>query len=79
MLEEKYLHADETKIEVMNEKGKNTTDSFMWVYGTYKDSKIPIRSLNISPQVNGDHPKKFLRISWISNNGLFRQNSYSDI
>lgn len=61
MLEEKYLHADETKIEVMNEKGrKNTTDSFMWVYGTYKDSKIPIRIFEYQPTRNGDHPKKFL-------------------
>lgn len=61
MLQEKYLHADETKIEVMNEKGrKNTTDSFMWIYGTCKESKIPIRIFEYQPTRNGDHPKKFL-------------------
>jgi len=31
LLNEKYLHADETKDQVMNEEGrKNTTDSYMW-------------------------------------------------
>lgn len=61
MLTEKYLHADETRIQVMNEKGrKNTTDSFMWVYATYKDSKIPIRIFEYHPTRNGDHAKKFL-------------------
>ena len=43
MLEAKYLHADETVMQVMAEPGrKNTTKSYMWVYGTYKDSKTPI-------------------------------------
>lgn len=62
MLKEKYLHADETRIQVMNEKGrKNTTDSFMWVYGTYKDSKFPIRIFEYHPTRNGDHAKEFLK------------------
>ena len=62
MLEEKYLHADETTIEVMNEEErKNTADSYMWVYGTYKDSKMPIRIFEYKPTRNGDHPKEFLK------------------
>ena len=62
MLEEKYLHADETKVQVLNEKDrKNTTNSFMWVYGTYKDSKFPMRIFEYQPTRNGDHAKDFLK------------------
>ena len=36
LLLENYIHADETRVQVMNEEGrKNTTDSYMWLYGTY--------------------------------------------
>lgn len=62
MLEEKYLHADETRVQVLNEKDrKNTADSFMWVYGTYKDSKFPIRIFEYHPTRNGEHAKEFLK------------------
>lgn len=61
LLEEKYIHADETRIQVLNEKGrKNTSDSYMWVYGTYKDSKTPIRIFEYQPTRNGNHAKTFL-------------------
>jgi transposase len=62
LVEENYIHADETKIQVMNEENrKNTTDSFMWVYATYKDSKTPIRIFEYRPTRNGDHAKEFLK------------------
>lgn len=62
MLEEEYLHADETRVQVLNEKDrKNTTDSFMWVYGTYKDSKFQIRIFEYHPTRNGDHARDFLK------------------
>ena len=62
MLKEKYIHADETRIQVMNEENrKNTTDSFMWVYGTYRDSKTPIRIFEYHPTRNGDHAREFLK------------------
>ncbi|MEN6314191.1 MAG: IS66 family transposase [Clostridiaceae bacterium] len=62
LLQEKYIHADETKIQVMNEEGrKNTTDSYMWVYGTYKDSKKPIRIFEYQQTRNGRHPQEFLK------------------
>ncbi|MFA9378188.1 MAG: IS66 family transposase [Lachnotalea sp.] len=61
LLEETYLHADETRIQVMNENNrKNTTDSYMWVYGTYNDSKTPIRLFEYQPTRSGKHPKDFL-------------------
>lgn len=35
LLEERCLHADETPIQVHNEKGrKNTSKSYMWVYAS---------------------------------------------
>jgi hypothetical protein len=33
LLEQNYIHADETPVQVLNEPGrKNTTMSYMWVY-----------------------------------------------
>lgn len=44
LLEQNYLHADETPIQVMNEKDKkNTTKSYMWVYSTSSHSDKQIR------------------------------------
>lgn len=40
LLKEQYLHCDETPVQVLQEPGhKNTTDSYMWVYSTAKNSK----------------------------------------
>jgi transposase len=62
LLKEKYLHADETRVQVMNETDrKNTTDSYMWVYGTYAGSKNPIRLFDYQPTRGGRHPQKFLK------------------
>ena len=56
------LHADETVMQVMNEPGrKNTTKSYMWVYGTYKDSKTPIRIFEYQPTRSGENARKFLQ------------------
>jgi len=49
LLQDKYLHADETTVQVLNEEGrKNTTDSYMWVYSSgqacrtsYPDFRVP--------------------------------------
>lgn len=41
-LEAKHLHADETKLQVMNETSrKNTTNFYMWVYETGKHGIRP--------------------------------------
>lgn len=43
LLKEKYLHADETRVQVMIESDReNTTDSYLWVCGSYAGSKNPI-------------------------------------
>lgn len=62
LLEDKYLHADETPVQVMNEPGrKNTTDSYMWVYSTGKYSEHPIRIFEYQPGRSGDYPMNFLK------------------
>jgi transposase len=61
LLQEKYLHADETKVQVMKEKNrKNTTLSYMWAYVSYKDSKTPVRIFEYHPGRSGDYAKAFL-------------------
>jgi transposase len=60
-LEEKFIHVDETPVQVMNETGrKNTTDSYMWVYSTGKYTEHPIRILEYQPGRSGNYPQKFL-------------------
>jgi hypothetical protein len=39
---------------------KNTSESYMWVYSTYKDSKTPIRLFDYKPSRSGDCPQEFL-------------------
>lgn len=61
LLEQKYLHIDETPVQVMNEKDrKNTTDSYMWVYCSIKNSERPIRQFVYQPGRSGVFPQKFL-------------------
>jgi len=62
LLQEKYIHCDETPVQVMNEVGrKNTTDSYMWVYSTGKYGKHPIRIFEYQPGRNGKYPQEFLK------------------
>lgn len=61
LLEQKYLHIDETPVQVLNEPGrKNTSDSYMWVYCSIKDSSQPIRIFDYQPGRSGKFPQKFL-------------------
>jgi transposase len=61
LLEEKYIHVDETPIRVMNEEGrKNTSDSYMWVYSTGKYAKNAIRIFEYQPGRKGIYPQEFL-------------------
>ena len=62
LLQEKYLHSDETPVQVMNEEGrKNTTDSYMWVYSTGRYCKHPIRIFEYQPGRSGNYPQEFLK------------------
>lgn len=62
LLSEKYLHADETTVQVLNEPGrKNTTDSYMWLYSTGNHSKQPVRLFEYQPGRGGKYPQEFLK------------------
>ncbi len=62
LLNEKYLHADETPVQVLNEEGKeNTTKSYMWVYSTSTNTDRGIRIFRYSPGRTGDYPRDFLK------------------
>ncbi|MDU5223109.1 MAG: IS66 family transposase, partial [Blautia producta] len=61
LLEQKYLHIDETPVQVLGEPGRrNTTDSYMWVYCSIKNSGKPIRIFDYQPGRSGIFPRKFL-------------------
>lgn len=62
LLQYKYLHADETPVQVFNEEGKkNTTKSYMWVYSTSVNAKNGIRIFKYAPGRSGDNAKEFLK------------------
>lgn len=62
LLLEKYVHADETTVQVLKEPDKKaTTKSYMWVYANIKESKHPIRIFEYKPNRAGYNPKLFLK------------------
>ena len=68
-----YLHVDETPIQVLNEPGrKNTTDSYMWVYSSIKESKQPIRIFEYQPGRSGKYQAAFLK----DYNGFIHTDAY---
>ncbi len=62
LLEQEYLHIDETPVQVMNEPGrKNTTDSYMWVYCSIKGESNPIRQFVYQPGRSEKYPQSHLK------------------
>mgnify|MGYP002910834617 CR=1 FL=1 len=62
LLKQRYLHIDETHVQVLKEPGrKNTSDSYMWVYCSIKDAVNPIRYFEYQPGRSGKYPEAFLR------------------
>jgi len=62
LLKEKYLHSDETTVQVLNEEGrKNTTDSYMWVYSTGRYCRHSIRIFDYRTGRSGKYPQEFLK------------------
>ena len=63
LLKEACLHADETPVQVLNEKGrKNTSKSYMWVFtsGEYEPLHN-IRLFQYSPTRKGSNASEFLK------------------
>lgn len=62
LLQEKYLHADETTVQVMNETGReNTMNSYMWIYSTGNHCSQQIRIFEYQPGRSGKYPQEFLK------------------
>ena len=62
LLNQRYLHIDETHVQVLKEPGrKNTSDSYMWVYCSIRDAVNPIRYFEYQPGRSGKYPEAFLR------------------
>jgi transposase len=58
---EKYLHADETPVQVLREPGRaNTTKSYMWVIASGEHSATPMRIFHYAPGRGGHYAKDFL-------------------
>ena len=54
LLKEKILHADETPVQVLKEKGrKNKSKSYMWLYATWQYAKHHIRLFEYQPSRAG--------------------------
>lgn len=61
MMQMKYLHSDETPVQVLDEPGRsNTSKSYMWVLSTIKQSKTPIRFFIYEPGRKKDFAKEIL-------------------
>lgn len=60
LLKRKYLHADETTLQVLNEPGRPAeTKSYMWLYRSGRD-RPPIVLCEYQESRSKEHPKKFL-------------------
>jgi len=61
MLEENYLHADETTVQVLDEKNKSaSSNSYMWLFATGKFGP-QILLYEYQASRSGKHPKAFLK------------------
>lgn len=62
LLQEKHIHCDETTVQVLNEPGKtNTSQSYMWVYSSIKESDHPVKIFEYRPDRSAAHPQNFLK------------------
>lgn len=62
LLEESYIHSDETRVQVLNKPEKEaTTQSYMWIYVSIKGSKHPTRIFDYRPTRTGYNPKGYLK------------------
>ncbi len=61
LLARKYLHADETTLQVLHEAGRAaTSDSYMWLYRSGNNGP-PIVLYDYQESRSKEHPKKFLK------------------
>ena len=61
LLEEPLIHADETVVQVLKERGKAATSEFrMWLYASRETSRKGVRLFEYQPDRSGKCPASFL-------------------
>ena len=61
LLQYDLLHADETKLQVLHEKGKDAQDlNYMWLYRTGSNAEHPIVLYEYAPRRGQEYPAAFL-------------------
>lgn len=61
LLKNDILHADETRLQVLNEPGRSAqSDSYMWLYRTGVDNETPIVLYEYQTTRAGKYPRRFL-------------------
>ena len=61
LLSQGYIHADETPMQVLNEKDRdNRTKSYFWAYASIEGNAHPVRLFVYEPGRSGDYPAGFL-------------------
>lgn len=81
LLEEDIIHADETTMQVLDEKDKKATaKSYMWMYASGKYSK-QIFLYEYQPSRSSKHPKNFLKgfRGFLQTDGYAGYNSIEDV
>lgn len=62
LLAKDVIHADETPVQVLKEKGKKPQSrSYMWLYRTGSGDKEPVVMYDYRPSRNGDHAAEYLK------------------
>ena len=62
LLSRDIVHCDETPVQVLKEDGKKPqTKSYMWLYRTGDDGKVPVIIFDYRPSRSGDNAVSFLR------------------
>jgi len=62
LVEQKYLHADETRVEVSKDGRKTGAQSYMWVYRSQKKEGVPqIVLYDYQKTRSTEHPENFLK------------------
>ena len=78
----KYLMADETRVQVLNEEGRRAqTQSFMWLFRSGEDGLPAIILYGYSPTRSGSHAREFLKgySGYLETDGYQGYNNLPDI
>jgi transposase len=80
--QERYLHMDETPVQVLKEPGRaDTAKSYMWVVATGEHSATPMRIFHYAPGRGGQYAKEFLRgfAGYLHTDGYTGYNGLPDV